>query len=110
MSKTEMTFAEIRTPSSYPASAKRYFSGSRADVKVPYRELSLSETRHRDRVEQNSPLPLYDTSGPYTDPEAEIDLARGLPAQRRAWIEDRQDTKSSMASVPNMVGSARTTY
>ena len=93
MSKTEMTFAEIRTPSSYPASAKRYFSGSRADVKVPYRELSLSETRHSDRVEQNAPLPLYDTSGPYTDPEAGIDLARGLPAQRRAWIEDRRDTK-----------------
>jgi len=93
MSKTEMTFAEIRTPSSYPASAKRYFSGSRADVKVPYRELSLSETRHSERVEQNAPLPLYDTSGPYTDPEAGIDLARGLPAQRRAWIEDRRDTK-----------------
>ena len=92
MSKTEMTFAEIRTPSSYPASAKRYFSGSRADVKVPYRELSLSETRHSERVEQNAPLPLYDTSGPYTDPEAGIDLARGLPRQRRAWIEDRRDT------------------
>ena len=93
MSKTEMTFAEIRRPSSYPASAKRYLSGSRADVKVPYRELSLSETRHSERVEQNAPLPLYDTSGPYTDPEAGIDLARGLPAQRRAWIEDRRDTK-----------------
>ena len=93
MSETEMTFAEICTPSSYPASAKRYFSGSRADVKVPYRELSLSGTRHSDRVEQNAPLPLYDTSGPYTDPEAEIDLARGLRAQRHAWIEDRQDTK-----------------
>ena len=93
MSKTELTFAEIRTPSSYPASAKRYFFGSRADVRVPYRELSLSETRHSNRVEQNAPLPLYDTSGPYTDPEAEIDLARGLPAQRCAWIEDRQGTK-----------------
>jgi phosphomethylpyrimidine synthase len=93
MSKTEMTFAQIRTPSSYPASAKRYFSGSRADVKVPYRELSLSETQHSERVEHNAPLPLYDTSGPYTDPEAGIDLARGLPAQRRAWIEDRRDTK-----------------
>jgi phosphomethylpyrimidine synthase len=93
MSKIEMTFAEIRTPSSYPGSAKRYFFGSRADVKVPYRELSLSETRHSERVEQNAPLPLYDTSGPYTDPEAGIDLARGLPAQRRAWIEDRRDTK-----------------
>ena len=93
MSKTEMTFAQIRTPSSYPASAKRHFSGSRADVKVPYRELSLSETRHSERVEQNAPLPLYDTSGPYTDPEAGIDLARGLPAPRRAWIEDRRDTK-----------------
>jgi phosphomethylpyrimidine synthase len=93
MSKTEMTFTEIRTPSYYPASTKQYFSGRRADMKVPYRELSLSETRHSDRVEQNAPLPLYDTSGSYTDPEAEIDLARGLPAHRRAWIEDRQDTR-----------------
>ena len=93
MPETKMTFAEIRTPSSYPASAKRYFHGSRAGVKVPYRELSFSETRHSDRLEQNAPLPLYDTSGPYTDPEAEIDLALGLPAQRGAWIEDRQDTK-----------------
>src|SRR5260370_24939615 len=93
MCKTEMGVAEIRMPSSYQASAKGYFSGSRADVKVPYREVSLSETRHSDRVEQHAPLPLYDTSGTYTDPETEIDLARGLPAQRRAWIEDRQDTK-----------------
>src|SRR5712671_5513539 len=93
MPEKQMTFDQIRTPSSYPASAKRYLHGSRVDLRVPYRELSLSDTRHTDRVEQNAPLPLYDPSGPYTDPEAEVDLARGLSAWRHAWIEDRHDTK-----------------
>ena len=81
MPETQLTFAEIRTPSSYPGSAKRYFHGSSPGVEVPYRQLSLSDTRHSDRTEPNAPLPLYDTSGPYTDPEAEIDLARGLSPQ-----------------------------
>jgi hypothetical protein len=44
-------------------------------------------------VEQNAPVPLYDTSGPYTDPDARIDLTHGLPPRRAAWIEDLQDTE-----------------
>jgi len=63
-------------------------------MRVPYREVSLSPTRHGDRVEENPPLPVYDTSGPYTDFEANVDLARGLPDLRTAWIEERKDTQS----------------
>jgi phosphomethylpyrimidine synthase len=89
MQKPATTFATIRTPSSYPASQKRCIHGSRADLCVPYRELSLSPTHHSNRLEENPPVPIYDTSGPYTDPEAEIDLARGLPALRSTWIQER---------------------
>jgi phosphomethylpyrimidine synthase len=87
------TFSTIRTPSSYPASQKRYLSGARADVRVPYREIALSATRRGERVEENLPLRVYDTSGPYTDPEVRIKLDRGLPELRRDWIKDRGDTE-----------------
>ncbi|WP_035355287.1 phosphomethylpyrimidine synthase ThiC [Edaphobacter aggregans] len=93
MLETATPFATIHTPSPFPASHKRYNSGSRPDMRVPYREISLSPTRHGDRVEENPPLPVYDSSGPYTDPEANVDLARGLPALRSAWIEERGDTE-----------------
>src|ERR1700722_12722528 len=87
------TFSTIRTPSSYPASQKRHLDGSRAGLRVPYREISLSATRHSQRSEENPPLPVYDTSGPYTDPEVRIDLTHGLPALRTDWIRQRNDTE-----------------
>jgi len=92
MLKNAPTFSTIRTPSSYPASQKRYLRGSRADLRVPYREISLSATRLSDRTEENPPLPVYDTSGSYTDPDARIELTRGLPSQRINWIKERDDT------------------
>ena len=91
--KPSTSFAAIQARSTYPGSCKKYFTGNRRDLKVPYREVSLSDTRHSDRMEQNPPLPLYDTSGPYTDPDARIDLTRGLPRMRETSINDRQDTK-----------------
>jgi hypothetical protein len=87
--KTSTSFAAIEARSTYHGSCKRYFTGSRPDLNIPYREVSLSTTRHSDRVGQNAPVPLYDTSGPYTDPDAQIDLTRGLQPLRTAWIEDR---------------------
>ena len=93
MLKNAPTFSTIRTPSSYQASEKRYLRGSRADVRVPYREIALSATRHGDRSEESPPLPVYDTSGPYTDPDVRIDLPRGLPNLRRDWIKRRDDTE-----------------
>jgi phosphomethylpyrimidine synthase len=93
MLKESTTFSTIRTPSSYPASQKRYLSGPRADVRVPYREIALSATRHSERVEENPPLPVYDTSGPYTDPEVRLGLERGLPKLRTNWIKERGGTE-----------------
>jgi len=89
------TFSTIQTPSSYPASRKRYLQGSRSDLRVPYREITLSDTRYGDRTGANPPLPVYDTSGPYTnpDPEIAIRLTRGLPALRSDWIKEREDTE-----------------
>jgi phosphomethylpyrimidine synthase len=87
------TFSTIRTPASHPASRKRYLQGSRADLRVPCREIKLSATRHSDRLAENPPLPVYDTSGPYTDAEVRIDLSRGLPDVRTEWIKQRDDTE-----------------
>ena len=87
------TFAAFRTPSPFPSSRKKYIVGSRADLRVPIREILLSPTHHTDWVEQNPPLPVYDCSGPYTDPDAEIDLTRGLPMLRRTRVEERKDTE-----------------
>ena len=92
MLKTSPSFSRIRTPSSYPGSQKRYLPGSHSDLRVPYREIALSATRHTDRTEDNPPLPVYDTSGPYTDPEIRIDVAHGLHTLRDGWIRRRNDT------------------
>jgi phosphomethylpyrimidine synthase len=91
MLKTAPTFTTF--PSPFPSSRKKYITGRRADVRVPIREVSLSPTHHAKWVEQNPPLPVYDCSGPYTDPDAEIDLARGLPAVRGPWLEEREGTE-----------------
>jgi phosphomethylpyrimidine synthase len=99
MLKESTTFSTIRTPSSYPASQKRYFDGGRAGLRVPFREIVLSATNHSHGTEVNPPLPVYDTSGAYTDPEVCIDLARGLPALRREWINQRNDTE--ILSIPS---------
>ncbi|MFP5344514.1 MAG: phosphomethylpyrimidine synthase ThiC [Gammaproteobacteria bacterium] len=77
----------------FPSSHKVYAMGSRADIRVPMREVTLSPTVTRSGVEPNPPVTVYDTSGPYTDPEARIDLRRGLPALRAAWISERNDTE-----------------
>jgi phosphomethylpyrimidine synthase len=93
MLKTSPSFSKIRTPSSYPGSQKRYLAGSHSDLRVPYREIALSATRHTDRTEDNPPLPVYDTSGPYTDPEIRINVAHGLHTLRDGWIRRRNDTE-----------------
>ncbi len=67
-----------------PGSRKIHVPGSRPDLWVPMREVALRDGRR---------VVLYDTSGPYTDPAARIDLARGLPRIREPWIEARGDTE-----------------
>ncbi|WP_110649390.1 phosphomethylpyrimidine synthase ThiC [Salinicola peritrichatus] len=76
-----------------PGSHKVYVEGSRPNIRVPMREIALSPTRTRDGLEPNAPLTVYDTSGPYTDPAAAIDIRRGLPELRRPWIDERGDTE-----------------
>jgi phosphomethylpyrimidine synthase len=77
----------------FPNSRKIYVTGSRPDIRVPMREITLSDTQHHDRLEQNLPLTVYDTSGPYTDPQTQINIRKGLPELRRVWIEERADTQ-----------------
>ena len=77
----------------FPKSRKVYITGSRPDIRVPMREVSLSDTPASMGAEKNPPLHIYDTSGPYTDPAAAIDIRNGLPALRTGWIEARGDTE-----------------
>jgi len=77
-----------------PRSRKVYAQGSRADVRVPMREISQTDTPAAFGAEANPPIFAYDTSGPYTDPAARIDVRSGLPALRARWIEERADTEA----------------
>ncbi len=81
----------------FPNSRKIYVQGSRADIQVPMREISLTDTPliggKEGEVEKNPPVTVYDTSGPYTDPEARIDIRSGLAPVRKNWIEERDDTE-----------------
>ena len=79
----------------FPASQKRYVSGSRPDIQVALREITLTPTTLADGTTQhNPPLRVYDTSGSYTDPAASIDVRKGLPALRAPWIEERGDSEA----------------
>jgi len=75
-----------------PSSRKIFVEGSRDDIRVPMREIAQSDTPASFGAEKNPPIVVYDTSGPYTDPDATIDIRRGLPALRARWIDDRGDT------------------
>ena len=77
----------------FPNSTKVYIEGSRPDIRVPMRAVAQSDTPASFGGETNPPVFVYDTSGPYTDPAAQIDIRRGLPALRRAWIAERGDTE-----------------
>lgn len=77
----------------FPNSRKVYVQGSRPDIRVPMREITLSDTSILFGNEKNPPIYVYDTSGPYTDPDAKIDIRSGLPAIRAAWIAERNDTE-----------------
>jgi phosphomethylpyrimidine synthase len=77
----------------FPSSRKVYVSGSRTDVRVPMREIELTPTSGRFGEETNAPVRVYDTSGPYTDPEAKPDVRKGLAALRRAWVLERGDVE-----------------
>jgi phosphomethylpyrimidine synthase len=91
IAKTAALSDEVTRP--YPGSRKIYVQGSRSDIRVGMREVRQTSTRSAAGLEENPPIYLYDTSGPYTDPAARIDLMQGLGATRLPWILDRNDTE-----------------
>ncbi len=93
-----------------PASRKVYIQGSRPDIQVPMREITLTDTPvggfGKAEGEKNPPFYVYDTSGVYTDPNVEIDLTKGLPKLRQPWIEARGDTEQ-LAKLSSQYGNER---
>ena len=76
----------------FPNSTKVYVKGSRDDIRVPMRQIKLTDTIG-DLAEKNDPIHVYDTSGPYTDPSKTISYREGLESLRSKWIEERDDTE-----------------
>ncbi|WP_259425169.1 phosphomethylpyrimidine synthase ThiC [Bacillus velezensis] len=85
--------ANISIMSSFSGSKKVYAEGSSPDIRVPMREISLSATTGAFGEEENAPVRVYDTSGPYTDPDVQIDIHKGLGALRTKWITGRGDVE-----------------
>jgi phosphomethylpyrimidine synthase len=90
---TETASVDEGTTQPFAKSRKVYVEGSRPDIRVPFREISLSDTSSQFGAEKNAPVMVYDTSGPYTDPEINIDIRSGLPAMRAKWIMERGDVE-----------------
>jgi len=74
-------------------SRKVYVIGSRDDIRVGMREIDQDDTPDSMGFEVNPPIPVYDTSGPFSDPDIEIDLMKGMPDVRSNWILERNDTE-----------------
>ena len=89
-----------------PNSRKVYVQGSRPDIQVPMREIRQTDTMTGSGAEKNPPIWVYDTSGPYTDPAARIDIRSGLPPLREQWINSRGDTER-MQGLSSAYGRAR---
>ncbi|MEE8156915.1 MAG: phosphomethylpyrimidine synthase ThiC [Gammaproteobacteria bacterium] len=84
----------------FPNSRKVFVTGSRPDIRVGMREIGQMPTQSETGSIINPAITVYDTSGPYSDPDIDIDLARGLDAMRGDWIEARPDTVTSDAEPP----------
>ncbi len=89
--KTTQLSEDVTRP--FPNSRKVYVEGSRPDIRVPMRQVEQADTAASFGAEKNPPITVYDTSGPYSDPEASIDLLAGLADVRACWITDRADTE-----------------
>jgi phosphomethylpyrimidine synthase len=77
----------------FPNSTKIYVQGSRADIRVPMREIACADTVSSSGREKNVAITVYDTSGPYTDPDVSIDIRKGLSPLRMNWMIERGDTE-----------------
>ena len=90
---------ELISREPFPASRKVYVEGKLHPIRVAMREIHVGDTvdGYTNTVTRNSPVTVYDTSGPYTDPAAEIDIRKGLPRLREGWVEARGDWERSKA-------------
>ena len=102
--KTAKLSEEVTRP--FTGSRKIHVQGSRPDLRVGMREVEQTPTHTDAGLEQNPPIIIYDTSGPYTDPAVEIDLLRGLAPLRQDWILERDDTEE-LAGPTSAFGAAR---
>ncbi|MGR0118655.1 phosphomethylpyrimidine synthase ThiC [Bacillus halotolerans] len=85
--------ANISIMSSFSGSKKVYVEGASPDIQVPMREIELSPTTGSFGEEENAPVRVYDTSGPYTDPDVKINIQEGLKPLRHKWITGRGDVE-----------------
>jgi len=88
--KTTQLSEDVTHP--FSGSKKIYIQGSRPDIQVPMREVQQEPTSASMGAEENPPITVYDTSGPFTDTTIEIDLLKGMPKLREKWIGERADT------------------
>ena len=101
------------TTTPFPASGKVYVNGTQSGVRVPMREISLTQTMTQTKGtngtrSNNAPVIVYDTSGPYTDPAVTIDVRKGLIPLRRPWVLSRQDVEE-LPQVSSTYGRIRAT-
>ncbi|HFK4763279.1 TPA: phosphomethylpyrimidine synthase ThiC [Citrobacter farmeri] len=91
-------FIDTLEGTAFPNSKRIYITGSQADIRIPMREIQLSPTliggsKEEPQFEENEAVPVYDTSGPYGDPEVAINVQQGLAKLRQPWIEAREDSE-----------------
>ncbi|GAA0894352.1 phosphomethylpyrimidine synthase ThiC [Fulvivirga kasyanovii] len=108
MRKDKTPGAEVISRAPFPKSRKIYVSGKLHDIKVPMREIGLHDSRDQTTGEmiKNDSVTIYDTSGPYTDPNVDIDVNKGLPQLRKDWIRDRGDVEE-LAGITSDYGNQR---
>jgi phosphomethylpyrimidine synthase len=94
MSRTNKSPFSISPVPAFPGSRKIYLQGSTPDILVPMREISQHPTKGIHTETPNPPVPVYDTSGPYTADGYIPDIQKGLPRIRAAWVQSRQDTEA----------------
>lgn len=93
MSRSSLNENNISIMCNFPGSKKVYVEGARPEIRVPMREIELSSTSSTFGEEENLPVRVYDTSGPYTDPNYIVDITKGIPAVRSTWIQERGDVE-----------------
>ncbi len=81
----------------FAGSKKIYLDGSKPEIKVPMREILQTDSLTTEGKQKNKPLYVYDTSGPYTDPEVEIDIEFGIPKNRLSWLSSREENSTQMS-------------